>query len=199
MGGKGTAMKTIRHKLFGKGTIVAQEFRDIGSYITVRFESGRESRFAIPESFSTGMIIAEGTLKNEVDAAIADKNERERIVRESRAVIHPTSVRGYRAPRYRTGAAVLTAGDKMVRDAYESYLVSEAYAELTPKGAPSTVPQYVRAVESVLEEEHLTWSSLTAHIARIVSLYDEGGVKEFEGKRGHKTVINSLRRFEEFC
>ena len=192
-------MQTIVHKLFGKGIIINKEHREIGSNITVRFESGRESRFAVPESFATGMIIAEGTLKNEVDAAIADKNERERVARASRVATISSPVHGYRSPRYSTGEAALTTNDKMVRDAYESYLVSEAYAELTPKGAPSTVPQYVRAVESVLEEEHLTWSSLTAHIARIVSLYDEGGVKEFEGSRGHKTVINSLRRFEEFC
>ena len=187
------------HKIFGEGTVVAQEMKEIGSYITVRFESGRESRFVIPESFETGMIVADEILGDEVKAAIAVKNERERIARESRVVIHSAPARGYRSSGYRTEGVALSAGDKLVRDAYESYLIREKYTELTPKGAPSTVPQYVKAVESVLEGEHLTWSSLPSHIARIVSLYDEGGVKEFEGSRGHKTVINSLRRFEEFC
>ena len=51
-------MMTIKHKLFGEGTIVAQEVKEIGSYITVHFDNGREARFAIPESFETGMIIA---------------------------------------------------------------------------------------------------------------------------------------------
>ena len=192
-------MMTIKHKLFGEGTIVAQEVKEIGSYITVHFDNGREARFAIPESFKTGMIIAEGALKNEVDTAIADKNERARAARASRVEIAPTTVRCRRSSACGVGSAVISTADKMVKDAYEAYLINEEYTELTPKGAPSTVPQYVRAVESVLEEEHLTWSSLTAHIARIVSLYDEGGAKEFEGSRGHKTVINSLRRFEEFC
>jgi hypothetical protein len=192
-------METIKHKLFGEGTIIAQEKQEIGSYITVRFESGSESRFAIPESFETGMIIAEGSLKDEVDAAIADRNERTRVALASRVEAASSAARGNRSSASGTGATVVSVADKMVKDAYEAYLINEEYAELTPKGAPSTVPQYVRAVESVLEEEHLTWSSLATHIARIVSLYDEGGAKEFEGNYGHKTVINSLRRFEEFC
>lgn len=35
-------------------------------------------------------------------------------------------------------------------------------------------------------------------ISSIASLYDIGGAKEEIGDRGNRTVINALRRFEDF-
>ncbi len=193
-------MQAIRHKLFGKGTIISKELKEIGSYITVRFESnGKESRFAIPESFMTGLLITEGNLTDEVKAAIEAKNKAEKAAREARAAISISCVRSSRASGTHTWEVVVSNADRMVRDDYEAYLINEDYTEITPNGAPSTVPQYMRAIESVLEEEHLTWSALEPQISHIVSLYGEGGVKEAIGNKQHKTVINALKRFEEFC
>ena len=193
-------MQTIKHKLFVPGTVIRKELKEIGSYITVRFESnGMESRFAIPESFMTGLLIAEGDLKEEVEAAIEAKNKAEAAAREARGAVSVSSVRSSRTSGTHTWKVVVSNADKMVREDYEAYLINEDYTEITPKGAPSTIPQYMRAIESVLEEEHLTWSALEPQISHLVALYGDGGAKEVIGNKQHKTVINALKRFEEFC
>lgn len=198
-------MQTIRHKHFGQGTVIRKELKENGSYIAVRFDtSGKESVFAIPESFETGLLFADGELKAEVDSAIAAKREAERVALEAEkerlnakvATSYPDASGTYRT---QSGNAVISSVDRTVRDAYEAYLINKGYSVSTPGGAPSTVMEYSRAVNSVLEEEHLTWSALKPQITRIIALYGEGGAKELEGNRQHKTVINSLKRFEEFC
>ena len=49
-----------------------------------------------------------------------------------------------------------------------------------------------------MEEEKLTWQSLSTQISSVVSLYDVGGAKEEIGSRSNYTYINALRRFEDF-
>ena len=66
-------MERVVHKTFGLGEVVGRETKTNGTYITIRFESGKVMRCAIPESFTLGIMVAEGTLKDEVDAAITEK------------------------------------------------------------------------------------------------------------------------------
>lgn len=194
-------MHTVRHKLFGQGTVINKEPKGIGSYITVRFDmSGKESRFAIPESFETGLLIADGALLDEITAAIAAKREAERAAREMRAAKTFATTHAHRTSSGNMWNTTVTAADGSVRDAYERYLLYfKKYKELTPCGSDSTVPQYMRAVESVLEEEHLTWSALESQLPHIISLYDKGGAKETLGNRSNRTWINALKRFADFC
>ena len=49
-----------------------------------------------------------------------------------------------------------------------------------------------------VSDECLDWTSLAKKISSIASLYDIGGAKEEIGDRGNRTVINALRRFEDF-
>jgi hypothetical protein len=65
-------------------------------------------------------------------------------------------------------------------------------------GNDSTVPQYSRAVEKVVEREGLNWNQLSSDIDNIVRKYDKNGPEEDYGNRGNKTVINALKRFQEF-
>jgi hypothetical protein len=53
-------------------------------------------------------------------------------------------------------------------------------------------------VEKVVEREGLSWSQLSNDIANIVQKYDKDGAEEDFGNRGNKTVINALKRFQEF-
>ena len=66
-------MQTVKHKVLGVGEVIGREVKENGTYITVRFENGKEMRVAIPDSFVVGIMEAEGTLRDEVDAAIAKK------------------------------------------------------------------------------------------------------------------------------
>ena len=193
-------MQTIKHKLYGEGTIINKEDRGIGSIITVRFESsGKEARFVIPDSFTTGLFEVGEDLQTEINAAVEAKREAARLARESEANAS-SAAKAARMTGASTGAAVMSSNDTAVRDGYEAYLITNRYAEITPPGgSPSTVPQYIRAVESVLEEEHLTWSTLESRISRVIALYGEGGAKEALGNKSNKTWINALKRFEEFC
>lgn len=84
------------------------------------------------------------------------------------------------------------------KEAYKSYLLSFGYKEYTPSGNPSTVYQYIKSVESVLEWENLTWIGLAFNISSIRRKYDRGGISQTQGELSHNTVINALRRFEEF-
>ena len=193
-------MQTIKHKLWGHGTIINKEAKEIGAYITVRFDaSGKESRFSIPESFQTGLIVAEGDLKEEVESSIQAKNEAEQAAREARIALPISDVHTHvRSSATSAWKTIVTGLDRVIMEEYEAYLLQKGYAGITPSGALSTVPQYLKAVNSVLIEEHLTWSTLESQIAEIVTLYGKGGLKESIGNYQHKTTINALKRFQEF-
>lgn len=81
---------------------------------------------------------------------------------------------------------------------YENYLISIGYKQTTPAGHPSTIYQYLKAIRYVCDEEKISLFGLKENIKTIVSKYDVGGEKEKLGAKSHKTVINALKRFEEF-
>lgn len=81
---------------------------------------------------------------------------------------------------------------------YEKYLISIGYKQTTPSGHPSTVYQYLKAIRTVCDEESINLIGLKENISTIILKYDVGGEKEAIGAKSHKTVINALKRFEEF-
>lgn len=191
-------MQTVKHKLFGVGEVINREEKENGTYITVRFEGGKEMRFGIPESFTLGIIDAEGSLKDEVDKAIAEKNERhkarlEELSAESAVIATPTPLNRHG----RTPATPVTVRGS-IEIAFEEYLVNAGYCEYTATGNPSTVFSYIHAIKKVLEEEGLSWHTLQRDIENIVPIYDIGGTKQHIGAKSNCTVINALKRFREF-
>lgn len=82
---------------------------------------------------------------------------------------------------------------------FENYLIERGYQQFTPRGLPSTVYDYSKRIEKVLEWENLTWQQLAKNIAEICDEYDIGGIKEELGKQSHNAVINALKRFQEYC
>lgn len=74
---------------------------------------------------------------------------------------------------------------------FRKYLTGETYK-------PKVVFGYARAVEKVLEEERMSIKEFNRRINEICCLYDIGGAKESIGERGHRTVINALKRYREF-
>lgn len=74
---------------------------------------------------------------------------------------------------------------------FRKYLTGETYK-------PKVVFGYARAVEKVLEEERMSIEEFNRRINEICCLYDIGGAKESLGERGHRTVINALKRYREF-
>ena len=64
-------MQTVNHKIYGVGEVINKETTDRGVYITIKFKSGKEARFSIPDSFTLGIMVVNDDLKDEVDAAIA--------------------------------------------------------------------------------------------------------------------------------
>ena len=190
-------MQMVKHKIFGVGEVIKKEVKDHNTYITVRFEGGEETRFSIPESFMIGVLVAEGALKEEVDAAIAEKTarEQERAQKtvEAAKVSHAitSGKRGRKHPQP-------VAAKGSIEGAYELYLIKAGYKEETDNGDPSTVSSYVKAVKTVLEEEGISWNTLKNDILNVVKKYDVGGPKEHIGAKSNKTVINALKRFREF-
>lgn len=81
---------------------------------------------------------------------------------------------------------------------YENYLISVGYKQTTPSGHPSTVYQYLKAIRNVCDEEGISLQGLKDNIGTIIIKYDVGGEKESIGAKSHKTVINALKRFDEF-
>ena len=85
-----------------------------------------------------------------------------------------------------------------IEEEFERFLIKSGYSEITPSGLPSTVYSYTKAVNSILEEEHLTWSELVNQISHIIPLYSQGGAKEDIGNKSNQIYINALHRFEDF-
>lgn len=191
-------MQTVKHKMFGMGEVINREVKENRMYITVKFENGKEMRCAIPDSFTLGIMVAEGNLKEEVDAAIAEKKARgaarlEQLNATSALVATTTSSNRHG----RTPATPVTVRGS-IEIAFEEYLVNAGYCEYTATGNPSTVFSYIHAIKKVLEEEGLSWHTLQHDIENIVPIYDVGGSKQHIGAKSNCTVINALKRFREF-
>ena len=191
-------MQTLRHKFYGIGEVIAREVKNGGIYITARFANGKEVRLSIPESFAHGNIIAEGALKDEVDAAIAKRTQESRDAWNAMCTASTVA---------KTSSTVRGSGRKhpipapakgTLESDFEEYLIRAGYKLVSDSGHDSTVPAYVKAVRSVLEEEGLTWDELRQSIFDIISLYDVGGPKESFGCTSTSTPINALKRFGEF-
>lgn len=191
-------MQTVNHKIYGVGEVIDRAVKENGTYITVRFKNGRELKCGIPSSFFGGFLEAEGSLKDEVEAAIAEKEARDRarldkLIAASAATAIPTPSNRHG----RTPATPVTVRGS-IEIAFEEYLVNAGYCEYTATGNPSTVFSYIHAIKKVLEEEGLSWHSLQRDIENIVSIYDVGGSKQHIGAKSNCTVINALKRFREF-
>ena len=180
-------MNMVRHNVFGLGEVIRRE--EIGGfiYLWVRYENGKEVKLGIPFSFMNGAVEALGSLKDEVDQAIADKKAK---------LSAPAPSKIPAAPVKKASAKSMPSGP--VPSAFENYLIDAGYAVETESGNPSTVYSYLNAVESVRAEEGISWDTLKADVDRIVNKYDEGGQKAWFGAKSNKTVINALKRFAEF-
>jgi hypothetical protein len=191
-------MQTVNHKIYGVGEVINKETTEGGIYITVKFESGKEARFSIPDSFTLGIMVANGDLKEEVDAAIAEKKVREEARLEELKAMSAVVATSTPSNRHgRTPATPVTVRGS-IEIAFEEYLVNAGYCEYTATGNLSTVFSYIRAIKKVLEEEGLSWHTLQRDIENIVPIYDIGGTKQHIGAKSNCTVINALKRFKEF-
>ena len=81
---------------------------------------------------------------------------------------------------------------------YKIFLIQRGYKEYTPSGNPSTVYDYIKRVKKICEREKITINQLAGGISDYVKKYDTSGSEEAFGKRSHNSVINALKRFEEF-
>ena len=191
-------MDMVKSKVFGMGKVINKEVNEKGTYITVEFESGRQGIFGVPGSFLTSALEAEGSFKEEVDKAIAERKALEIAERESKKTETPASDESKKTVKHskKSPGKVMPTGP--VAESYEEYLIKAGYSLETDSGNPSTVYAYANAVQAVIDEEGITWNTLQNNISTIVKKYDIGGAKETFGCKSNKTVINALRRFEEF-
>ena len=192
-------MKTLKHKWLGTATIIRRE----GDRRTIKYDkSDSEVILKMPDSFVSGMFLIDDELKREVDAALEEKKEAARIEREAReaqrAEAQSTTITHRSGTRRsgRTFTRVQLTGD--YEKDFESFMLKNGYSAKTENDTKSTVYAYVNSVKSVMSDEGLDWTSLVKQISSIASIYDIGGAKEEIGDRGNRTVINALRRFEDF-
>ena len=191
-------MQTINHKTYGVGEVINKETTENGSSITVKFESGKEARFSIPDSFTLGIIEADGDLKDEVNAAIAEKKVR-KAARWAALRVLPSPI--ITAPSSRHGRRPQTSPPVKgtVQTDYESYLISADYKTKTPSGHDSTVYAYSKAISNhVLKNERMTWDELRSNVDNVIAKYDVGGSLAHIGAKSNNTVIDALKRFQEF-
>lgn len=190
----------VIHKIHGKGKVIGRRFREIGAYITVKFEDGKVMKMVIPDSFEKDCVDAQGALKEEVDKALAIKKElqenlaAERLAAQAVVASSPVVDKPKRIGRKPTKKLTLKS---TLQIEYEEYLIAAGYPITGISGKISTVPQYSRGVEKVLEREGLTWNQLADDIYNIVKKYDKNGPEEDFGNRGNRRIINALYRFAE--
>ena len=180
-------MEQVRHNTLGIGEVVSKDVISGFTFLNVRFGNGKEMKLGIPSSFETGAVEALGSLKDEVDQAIAERQAR-------LAALTPAAAPS--APAKRATAKTMPAGP--ILSAFEQHLIDQGYSIKTDSGNPSTVYSYLNAVESIRVDEGISWDTLKTNISSVVPLYDVGGDKELIGAKSNKTYINALKRFAEF-
>lgn len=85
-----------------------------------------------------------------------------------------------------------------MRDRFIRYLIDQKYKQKTPGGLPSTVYAYANSIDKVCQYEGISVNDLARSIPALVRKYDIGGEMEHIGNKSHKTIINALKRFQEF-
>ena len=198
-------MAAVRHKWFGTAQIIRRE----GDLIVIQYDkTGTKSNLKFPDSFITTpcLFVLDAELQREVDAIVEARDEEARILRaekeaqraaqrEQEKVAQRPSASGTRRVG-RTFVAVNRTGD--IEKDFAHFLEVNGYSSITVHGTKSTVYSYVNSVKSIMEDDGLTWDSLEKAISSVVQLYDIGGAKEDIGYNSKSTVINALRRFEDF-
>ncbi len=193
-------METLKHTVYGKGEIIARE----GNIATVRFDrSGCEMHIDLPWVYANGLLKLEGSLKDEIEAAVKAKREAARLAREAQTQARlqaqaPVAVAPAASRNRARNAPVRVAVKGTVELAFEEFLKASKYKEFTDKGNPSTVYSYTGSIKNVLKMEGIGWHTLIDKIDEMVSLYGRGGAKEAEGSKSNDTVINALCRFKDF-
>lgn len=82
--------------------------------------------------------------------------------------------------------------DKEIEHWFYRYLYKKGYAK-------STINSYVGWVKVVMENEKIiSWKKLFTEIDIFCVKYETGGEAENFGRYGNRTVINALKRFNEF-
>jgi len=82
---------------------------------------------------------------------------------------------------------------------FEKFLQRKGMKMTTPSGHPSTIPQYIRSIKLIMNEESIvSIEGLAKKINQLIVKYDIGGDKEAIGQKSHRTVINALKRFKDF-
>ena len=194
-------MGMIRHKFFGTAQIISRD----GDFITIKYDkSGKESVIKFPEAFTVtnSLFTPDAELQLEVDAAVEAKKEAERIAREAREAERAqmqTVISTHHSGTRRTGrtfTSVQLTGD--YEKDFETFMLKNGYSAKTENDTKSTVYSYVSSVKAVMNEEGLTWADLYHRISDVAAVYDIGGTKVDVGEKGNRTVINALRRFEDF-
>ena len=82
---------------------------------------------------------------------------------------------------------------------FKTYLIKQGYSERTPSGNPSTVYDYGKRVENILERERISILKLAENIDFYVRKYDIDGIEAEYGNKSHRAIINALKRFQDFC
>ncbi len=190
-------MGTVRHKLLGTAKIICRE----GDLITIKYDkSGEEAVIKFPEAFTNSLQLFEidSELQREVDAFVEARREATRALRAEKEAEQAAASTHHSGTRRtgRTYTRVQLTGD--YEKDFESFMLRNGYSEKTENDTKSTIYSYVNAVKSVMNDEGLTWEDLYRGISVVASDYDVGGAKADIGSRGNRTVINALRRFEDF-
>lgn len=84
-----------------------------------------------------------------------------------------------------------SANDSPIKKAYKTFLIKRGHTQ-------NVANSYASGITTVLKWEHLTWEELLQKITDIRQQYEPGNAKEDLGKHNHSTVLNALRRFNEF-
>lgn len=195
-------MSTIKHKFRGTARVIGRD----GDRVRIKYDrDGSESELLIPDSFMLGVFVEiDEELQREVDLAVEANKEAERIKREEKdaewaLAQAQASTKNAGSGTKRSGKTFITikrTGD--VEKDFEHFLKINGYSEETHSQTKSTIYSYLNSVRSIMKDEGLDWDSLVMEISNVVRLYDVGGDKEEVGYKGKSTVINALRRFEDF-
>lgn len=190
-------LKGIRviHTKWGEGVIA-----DCDEWsVSVQFEDCTRS-LIFPAVFLDYLSVKDPADQAAVDAAIEKRNADKAAAAPPAPVTTAAPVKPTPSVRKRkTSKKPATVVPKhAIEQDFETYLKLTGYKEETPKGNHSTVYAYTKRVAEVIEAEGLSWPALVSQITSVIALYDVGGKKEHIGSKSNSTVINALRRFEDF-